>query len=172
MGLKRKFLPHIIWFVSAPQEELRLLIKQLLVFSVTHQIFAHHIKFPRIPLSPEVVNPCSSIDHRRGACMHWSPTGLIHFIHFIKSIFSRIVKARWAEQKKNRPWRTEIPALRHVVLLLWLKRLVSGEKWKDHTGTALSRDHLRGGRIKTETQSRAGSGGNGSPTPTSLICAT
>lgn len=105
-----------------------LLIKQLLVFPVTHQIFEHHIKFPRIPVSPEVVNPSSSIDHRRGACLHWSPTGLIHFIHFIKSIFSRIVKAMWAEQKKNRPWRTEIPALRHVVLLLWLKRLLSGGK--------------------------------------------
>lgn len=102
MAWKRTFLLHIIWFLSAPQEVLRLSSsQQLLPFSVTHQIFDHHIKFPRIPLSPEVVNPSSSIDHRRGACLYWSPARIIHFILFIKSIFSRIVKAMWAEQKEK-----------------------------------------------------------------------
>lgn len=36
-----------------------------------------------------------------GAPGYWSPAGFIHFIHFIKSIFSRIVKAMWAEQKEK-----------------------------------------------------------------------
>lgn len=100
MGLKRRFLLHVIWFVSAPISSCKQL---LLFFSDTSEFFFfdHHIKFPRMALSTEVVNPRSSIDHSRGACLYWSPAGVIHFIHFIKSIFSRIAKAMWAEQKKK-----------------------------------------------------------------------
>lgn len=99
MGLKRRLLLHIIWLCLLPSPH----CKQLLLFSVTHQIFFLTITSSFHGLLPALrsLTHSSSIDHSRGACLYWSPAGFTHFIHFIKSIFSRIAKAMWAERKKK-----------------------------------------------------------------------
>lgn len=107
MGLKRKLLLHAGWSVSATHRKCSVLSsKQLLFFSVTHQILDHHVKFPLMPLSPEVVNPGRLLLITGGApaCIDHQSVSFI-LSTWSSQFFTRIVKAMWAEQKKNRPWR-------------------------------------------------------------------